>query len=161
MKFVLKTCAVAVMASFVGAPATAQNYSLEPYYGTVNLNTRFRPDPHVISARAGGPIDASVSATLDGHGCRGYISDAPDLRVNYTAGTTFPLIFSVSSSSDTTLVVHTPDGRWLCNDDGGAGENPSLRFDPAQSGQYDIWVGNYDSAALVDAELAISEVGSH
>lgn len=175
MKLVLKTCAAAVIASFVCASATAQTPLTPPTYGTVNLNVGFMPDPHVTSLQAGGSIDARGLAILAERGdifgnavpqrglldCRGYIAYGPDLRVNYAAGTTLPLIFSVNSSSDTTLVVNSPDGGWHCNNDGGEGLNPSLRFDPPQSGQYDIWVGAYVADVPMPAELTISETGSH
>lgn len=163
MKLIASTCAAAVAALALGAAASAQDWSLNPTYGTVNLNTGFLPDPHSVSLQSGGPIDAGSSPALAGASgiCRGYIANAPDYRLNYSAGSTFPLIISVNSSSDTTLVVNAPNGAWYCDDDGGEGLNPSMRFDSPMSGQYDIWVGTYGAAALAPAVLAISEVGSH
>ena len=72
-----------------------------------------------------------------------------------------PLIISVASSADTTLVVNAPDGSFYCDDDGGVnGSNPSVRFNNPQSGRYEIWVGTYRSGSPQAARLHISEVSS-
>ncbi len=133
------------------------DYSAAPAYGTVTLSAGFTPDPRVIALQSGGGIPASnVSSS-----CNGYIARAPDVRLNYRAGNTYPLILSVSSSTDTTLVVNGPGGEWYCDDDGGVnGLNPALRFNSPRSGQYDIWVGTYSGAQTHAARLHISEVES-
>lgn len=137
-------------------PASAQDFNATPNYGTINLRTGFTPDPNVVSVQSGGSLDAS---RIDSH-CAGFITSAPDVRLVYTAGS-LPLIISVASQSDTTLVVNGPDGRWYCDDDGGAnGLNPSLRFSRPASGRYEIWVGTYGRAALQRARLSISELTS-
>ena len=149
--------AAAALTAGCAALASAQDFSLDPAYGTINLSAGFTNDPRTVSLQSGGSISAS---TVSGS-CAGYIANAPDVRLNYSAGSTFPLILSVSSSSDTTLVVNGPDGRWYCDDDGGqSGLNPALRFDNPESGQYDIWVGTYASSSLQNATLYISEVSS-
>jgi len=82
------------------------------------------------------------------------------VRLNYNAGS-YPLIISVRSNADTTLVVNGPDGSWYCDDDGGnQGLNPSIRFNGPSSGRYEIWVGTYGNSSLQPAELHISEVYS-
>lgn len=148
--------AAAVCAGLTAA-ASAQDYSLNPTYGTMTLGSGFSNDPRTVSLQAGGSISASNAAG----GCSGFIANAPDVRVNYTAGSTFPLIFSVNSSSDTTLVINAPNGAWYCDDDGGVnGLNPQVRFDSPGSGQYDVWVGTYSSGSLQSATLYVSEVSS-
>jgi hypothetical protein len=144
------------LAAFVAVPAMAQDFNANPTYGTVNLRSGFTPDPHVVNVQSGGSIAASgVSSS-----CAGFIANAPDVRLNYTAGS-LPLIISAASAADTTLVINGPDGSWYCDDDGGAeGMNPSLRFGSPQSGQYDIWIGTYGNASLQAAQLNISEVGT-
>jgi hypothetical protein len=135
--------------------ATAQNYNLNPAYGTVNLTAGFTPDPYVVNVASGGRNDASQTVSSS---CRGFVADAPDVRLNYSSGS-FPLIISVNSSADTTLVVNAPDGSWYCDDDGGnQGMNPSLRFNNPQRGQYDIWIGTYGNASNQPAQLHISEL---
>lgn len=140
-------------------PASAQNVNGRPNFGQVNLRTGFTPDPRVISVVSGGQINAS---RVRGQGtCRGYISANPDARLVFTTDGDLPLIISVGSSDDTTLVVNTPDGRWLCDDDGGeSGLNPSIRINRPRSGRYEIWVGSYRAGQNSRARLHISEVRS-
>ena len=136
--------------------AVAQNYNAEPNYGTINLRSGFMPDPRVIALQSGGNIDVS---RLNSN-CQGFISNAPDVRLNYSAGS-LPLYISVDSSADTTLVINGPDGEWYCDDDGGEyGLNPSVRFNRPRSGRYEIWVGTYGGATLRNARLHISELYS-
>ncbi|MEE2527324.1 peptidase S1 [Hyphobacterium sp. HN65] len=148
--------ALAVMA-MTGA-AEAQDWRLNPTYGGVTLSSGYTPDPYLVNLQSGGSINASQSI---GGNCRGYVANAPDFRLQYRAGNILPLIISVSSSSDTTLVINAPDGRWYCDDDGGQGLNPSLRWNSPMSGQYDIYVGTYGSASYRNATLSISELSSY
>ncbi|MBX3562905.1 MAG: hypothetical protein KF780_13955 [Sphingomonas sp.] len=148
---------VALAASIAAIPASAQNFNAAPSYGTINLNGGFTPDPQVINMQSGGNIDAQRAISSS---CRGFIANAPDVRLVYSP-TSYPLIISVDSSADTTLVVNAPDGRWYCDDDGGErGLNPSVRFNRPMSGRYEIWVGTYGNASLQPARLYISEVTS-
>ncbi len=138
--------------------ATAQDFNAQPNYGTINLNAGFMPDPQVINLQSGGNIDAQRAVSSS---CRGFISNAPDVRLNYQAGNSLPLIISVASAADTTLVVNAPDGTWYCSDDEGVnGMNPMVRFNRPQSGRYEIWVGTYGNASLQPAQLHISELYS-
>lgn len=152
-----RTIAILASATAVAVlPAAAQNMNARPNYGTMNLSAGFRDDPRVVSLRAGGDIAASRISPR----CRGFITSAPDVRLNYDAGS-LPLIISVDARSDTTLVVNGPDGRWYCDDDGGVnGLNPSVRFNRPMSGRYEIWVGTYAAGATRPARLHVSELGS-
>ena len=154
IKHIVYAAALAASAAF---PAAAQNPNADPSYGTINLATGFTPDPQVVSLRSGGNIDAgSISAS-----CAGYIANAPDVRLVFTAGSNLPLVISANASADTTLVINAPDGNWYCDDDGGnEGLNPSIRFNRTMSGRYEIWVGTYGNSSLQSAELHISELYS-
>ncbi|WP_299329622.1 hypothetical protein [Parasphingopyxis sp.] len=152
----ITSAAIAASATFVAfAPANAQNINADPTYETVRLNGGFTPDPYTVQLRSGGSIDASTISSS----CRGYIANAPDVRLHFSAGS-LPLIISAASQADTTLVINAPNGNWYCNDDGGEGLNPSIRFDPAMSGRYEIWIGTYGSRSLEAARLSISEISS-
>ncbi|MEJ0059656.1 MAG: peptidase S1 [Terricaulis sp.] len=134
--------------------AAAQNVSLNPTYGTANLASGFQPDPYVVNVQSGGTINAQTLSP----DCAGFIATAPDIRLNFTGGS-LPLIISVASSADTTLVVNGADGQWYCDDDTGTnGLNPMVRFNNPRSGQYDIWVGTYGNATLQPAAVNISEL---
>ncbi len=119
-----------------GQPAML-NPSLTPNFGTQNL---LAGTQQTVQLTAGGPISASVV----GGNCSGFVTEAPDYRINFQnlAGI-LPLTFSVQSSADTTLVVHEPNGTWACDDDGGTSVNPAVQVSMPQAGQYDIWVGTY------------------
>jgi hypothetical protein len=140
-------------ASLLALPAQAQDFGLEPTYGTVALDAGFPEDPHVVSLQSGGDIDA---ATLGG-ACTGFIADAPDYRLNYTAGS-FPLLFVAIADVDTTLVINGPDGSWYCDDDSDGQLDPRVTFNAPESGQYDVWVGTYAAAELHEAALYITEI---
>lgn len=146
-----------VAAATLSTAAMAQpDYTRRPAFGTINLSSGFADDPRIIDVTAGGQLDA---ATL-GEGCVGSVANSPDVRLNYEAGE-LPLIISVSSADDTTLVINGPDGRWYCDDDSGVnGLNPAVRFDSPQSGQYDIYIGHYARGRRIPARLFISEVTS-
>jgi hypothetical protein len=154
----IRLLAVAASAAAIFAiPAAAQNINGNPNYGTVNLRTGFTPDPRVVPVVSGGNIDAS---RIRGD-CRGFISSSPDVRLVFNTRGNLPLIISVASGADTTLVVNGPDGRFLCDDDGGVnGLNPSIRIDRPRSGRYEIWVGSYRAGSNDRARLNISEVRS-
>ena len=130
----------------------AQDVSAKPAFGQARLSAGFDPDPYTRSITAGGAIDASKL----GGDCDGYIADAPDFRLNYTAGD-FELTIMAVSNSDTTLVINTPDGQWACDDDSGGDADPAFKFDDPQSGVYDIWISVYGEAATAEATLTISE----
>lgn len=156
MPFV-RTLAVAVsLAAAAALPAIAQDFDADPNFGTLELASGFTPDPRVIDVRSGGPLDShTLSAS-----CRGFISNAPDVRLHYNAGSS-PLIISVAASADTTLVVNGPDGSWYCDDDSGeSGLNPMVRFNNPRDGRYEIWVGTFASSSLQPARLHISELRS-
>jgi hypothetical protein len=145
----------AVAAMTLSTAASAQpDFSRTPSFGTINLSAGFDGDPRVIAVTAGGRLDAS---TIDPD-CRGSVANAPDVRLNYSAGS-LPLIISVDSGADTTLAINGPDGQWYCNDDTN-GVNPVVRFDSPGSGQYDIYIGHYGQGSRIPARLYISEVTS-
>jgi hypothetical protein len=100
----------------------------------------------------GGNIDASTIF----ENCRGFINSTPDLLVQYDAGT-IPLTIMATSSSDTTLIVRVPDGRYYCSDDD-VGLNPLVTIADPVSGQYEIWIGVYGGASTVDADLRVGEL---
>lgn len=151
-----KIVAAAALACAVAVPAVAQDYNARANYGELSLESGFTPDPRVISLRAGGDQAARNLSSS----CSGFVTNAPDVRLHFDAGS-LPLIISVDAGSDTTLIVNAPDGSYYCDDDGGVnGLNPSVRFNRPMSGRYEIWVGTYSSGSTQPARLHISEVSS-
>jgi hypothetical protein len=157
LRIVAAVAAAAVVLS-AGA-ASAQDWQAQAAYGHIQLASGFQPDPHNVSLTAGGEINARTTL---GNAGPGFIANAPDFDLVWQAGNLgLPLVISVDSQVDTTLVVRTPNGQWLCEDDGGFNAlNPGMRIDNPQSGLYDIWVGTYNGG-YAPAVLSISEIVSH
>ncbi len=120
---------------------------------SISLTAGFTPDPFTTVLAAGGALDAS---TID-PACYGSIASEPDFVLNYTAGD-WPLRIFVTSDADTTLLMRTPGGDVLCNDDAD-GLNPSLALQNPESGRYEVFIGTYDpSGGNPDATLAVTEI---
>ena len=108
-------------------------------------------EPFRTQLRSGGNLD--VRSMDLGPGCVGFAMERPDVIVHLRE-TAARLAFSVrANGGDTTLVVHTPDGRWLCNDDGPSGSDPRIDIESPASGQYDVWVGSYRADQHLRATL--------
>lgn len=154
MKTLLKTVIAAVFAGTLSAPAAqAQNYGLNPAFGSVRLNAGFLPDPYQRRGiQAGGDQHFQGSQGCPGGG---WFANAPDYRLYYRAGG-YPLTIFVNAPGDTMLLVNDPSTRWFCNDDAD-GLNPAVRFDRPASGQYDIWVGTYNRGRVRNSTIYISE----
>ena len=79
---------------------------------SINPEAGFPLDPFLVSVQAGGPVTASTLSEA----CQGYISEAPVVTADYQGEADLLKVFFYSDSN-TTLVVQTPDGDYLCNDD--------------------------------------------
>lgn len=121
-----------------------------PMFGTAEVTMGGRPDPVLLNGRFGGPLQAS---TISGD-CRGWISQAPNHVVNARTG--FPnLRFVVRGDADSTLVVRYPDGRVVCDDDGGGSLQPLVEG-PTGPGQILVWVGSYASGSVGNYQLGVT-----
>ncbi|MDC0598381.1 hypothetical protein OAP18_00860 [Gammaproteobacteria bacterium] len=144
-----------VLSSLAVGVAQAQDYELPATYGEESLVSGFLPDPFTIDVEAGGDIEAGKL----GSSCVGYIADAPDFELSFENGG-LPLYFYVVSDGDTSLAINTPSGDWLCDDDSGGNLNPLVEVSEADSGVYDIWIGNVGESRgdYVPGTLSISEL---
>lgn len=123
--------------------------------GVHPLSGGFRPDPFQTAARAGGSIH--VPDLRLGAGCRGYVGAQPDVIVRFSGSA--PLLrFFVRATSDVTLVVGDPGGRYLCNDDvvPGRTTNPMVDVYAPRPGQYDVWIGTPAAGQSADATLFVT-----
>lgn len=155
--------AAALAGPACAVPAAAQADFATATAGPVDevwLEGGFLPDPYAVTVIAGGETDAAEDPLRAAAGCRGYVTQRPTLVLSYDAGRDLPLIVSAGSRDDTTLVVHGPGGEWRCNNDGGRGLNPSIRWEEPASGVYEIWVGTYLPDQAPVATLHISEITS-
>ena len=137
------SAAVGVEAQYL-APQAAPTYGSAPLM--LNRGTTLR-------GIAGGPVTLS---DVSGN-CRGYAQPMPSHVLNVSPGTSQVRI-GATSDVDTTLMVQTPDGRILCDDDGGEGLNPLLEF-AATPGQYRVWVGSYSSSSSGPYNLDATAIG--
>lgn len=129
------------------------------HFGTHSLSAGFMPDPKVIRVTSGGNLN--VSRMGYGSGCRGYATSTPDAIVNYTGSSSSNFLrFYVQASGDTTLVINDATGTWHCNDDS-VGLNPMVSITNAPSGQYDVWVGSYQSGQQISGTLNVTELRSN
>jgi hypothetical protein len=136
-----------------GTPAADLAWDAEPTYGTLRLAAGFDDDPRTLEVRAGGP-DAAAGL---GDACAGFIaSDAPDAAVEYEAGD-YPLTFYVRAEEDTTLVVRTPGGEILCDDDTDDAD-PVVSVEEPETGRYAVWVGTFAAGPTRDATLHVTEL---
>jgi len=137
--FFLSACALSLAAC--GGPSGPEGLEVgkSPQDGQVRIGHNFGPDARQIETQAGGILNAQSLEGLS-H-CAGNIDPRPNVRVRYTSNRGSFHIRS-NARADTTLVVRTPSGEWLCNDDY-LGLDPVVSADPAERGEYDVWVGSY------------------
>ena len=139
--------AAAVAAQFRLTPRTSRSH-----FGTVLRVGAEVAAPTRRTLTSGGNLN--VQSMELGAACRGYVTDRPDVIVHYTQPGP-RLRFAVRGGGDTTLIVHTPDGRWLCDDDGGGDLNPLIEHLEPAAGQYDVWVGSYRIGEYHPASLSV------
>lgn len=119
---------------------------------SIDLEAGFPLDPTFVSVQAGGEVDASLLASH----CTGFINRQPVVTVNLADTVPYAEVFFVSDS-DPTLVVLTPDGQLLCNDDWHKDVlDPAIELADAAPGVYRIWVGSYAKNQLIPGVLALT-----
>ena len=120
---------------------------------TMSPQAGFPLDPFLVSLQGGGPVDAS---TLAGSGCTGYITAAPSFSVDYTGKADLIRAFFYSDG-DPTLVIETPDGKYLCNDNTTEQLlDPTFEIQKPLQGRYNIWVGSAAAKDLVPGFLVLT-----
>lgn len=154
---VLTLALTALLALPAANTARAQNLNVEPLFGTTSLQAGFTSTPFTVEVSPGGE-DETVNL---GDGCYGYIRFAqPDFVLSYQADAN-PLGVFALSDLDITMAINDPAGDWHCNDDHPylSGTNSGIQFNEPLSGDYQIWVGSYESGAeSIATLLAITEV---
>ncbi len=122
----------------------------------ISLGRGFSPDPYIADGENG--TDAVAEDFSDDETCRGSVSTAPDLVLDVQ--TAFPVLNIAANAmpgqedEDLTLVVRTPTGAYLCNDDT-VGVSPLISA-AVEPGEYAIWVGAYADNVVLRYRLAVS-----
>jgi hypothetical protein len=90
--------------------------------------------------------------------CGGLVTIAPTYAFDWS-GEAQGLTLLAEASSDTTLLVRTPDGSFLCADDtdGPRNLNPWLTIPEPAAGRYLVWIGRVDPDAPVSGMLTLTE----
>jgi hypothetical protein len=141
------------MLAFVAAGSLrAQDVNAKARYGDKELVTGFTPDPLLVKVEAGGAVEVARG------GFTQHVDKNPDFRLVFKTDGKLPLIIRVDSTSDTALLVNTPDEQWIVDDDSGGNLNPMIRIDNPKSGRYEIWVGTIQKGVTPNATLSISEI---
>jgi hypothetical protein len=143
-------------------PAQAQlRLNGDPHFGIVRLEAGFEEDPKTVRVISGGRIDVSELDVCPD--CTGFASPAPDVRLVWKGSDADLVIFfqADDSSHDATLIVNTPEAKWLGNDDAHDDTlNPMIRLSGYGEGVYDIWIGSFSAGERIRGVLKITEIDS-
>lgn len=122
---------------------------------TITLNTGFSPDPSIATGTSGGAVEASTLSA----DCAGWVSATPDHILQLEAAMPRLKIMALGTeeNSDVTLVVHRPDGSYVCNDDSD-GFHPMIESEEGgmPAGRYEIFVGSYEQGRRQPYRLGIT-----
>jgi hypothetical protein len=119
---------------------------------TMSPQAGFPLDPFVVSLQGGGPVAASTLAK----DCPGYITSAPSFSVEYRGKGDLIRAFFYSDG-DTTLVLQTPDRKFLCNDNTTAQLlDPTIELQKPAPGRYNLWVGSAVAQDLIPGFLVLT-----
>lgn len=119
---------------------------------TLDVDAGLPLDPTFVSVQAGGSIDASLLSSQ----CVGFINAQPVVTVKLANAVPYAEVFFMSDS-DPTLVVLTPDGQLLCNDDWHKDVlDPAVQLTDAVPGVYKIWVGSYAKNQLIPGVVVLT-----
>jgi serine protease Do len=130
-----------------------------PYFGEVELERYFVPDPHSVIVLSGGTIDVREQGY--GSGCVGHASRRPDVRLRWSGSTERLRVYFLpdTAGDDATLIVNASDGSWVCNDDAhGSTLDPEVSLGNVGEGRFDIWVGSYSSGDTIEGTLYFTEL---
>ena len=141
--------------STVGGATTAAQQTSETAFVSINPEAGFPLDPFIISLQAGGPMDATALAKE----CRGHVTKNPTVSVDYKGKADMLKVFFYSDG-DPVLIVRTPDGKVLCNDNTNTVLlDPTVTLPKPGAGRYDIWVGSALARDLIPGFLAFTGHG--
>ncbi len=119
---------------------------------TIDLQAGFPLDPTFVSVNGGGEVDARLLA----RGCTGYINRQPVVTVKWTGQADMVRAFFYSDG-DPTLMVLTPKGELLCNDNANAQLlDPFIEMENPVAGEYRIWVGSAAKNQLIPGVLVLT-----
>lgn len=141
-------------------PAGVFTPDADPTVATLALGgtDAFWLDPTMVSLHSGAVTSAGVDASTLGRGCGGTIDEHPDVVLNWTEDErveTLRIFFL--SMGDPTLVVVTPAGDILCNDDlNPLMLDPYITLDKPAAGRYAIYLGSFAGKTTTPGFLVVT-----
>jgi len=145
-----------------GTPAATQTARSNPANGpagaflSIHPQAGFPLDPFLVTVQGGGAVKASTLAP----DCAGYVAAGPTVTVDYQGSVDLLRVFFYSDG-DPTLVVRTPDGKYLCNDNTNAALlDPTIEVAKPAKGRYDVWIGSAQAKDLIPGFLVFTGHGN-
>ncbi|AKF04925.1 tetratricopeptide repeat protein [Sandaracinus amylolyticus] len=109
-----------------------------------------------IEATIGGVVDLSALGLRPS--CVGFVDAEPDAVLSVPEGSS-ELHVGVRAAADAILAIRDPAGRWLCADDGVAGDyDPSIAIGDPVQGDYLVWAGTLDREPNIPARLLVAAI---
>lgn len=126
----------------------------DPTYAEINLSARFELDPYIVRVIGESEVDASTVSSE----CAGFIPAVPSVVINWTGDIEVLRLYTYTND-DPVMVVVTPGGDVLCNDD----MNPvvldaAVEIDNPMEGRYAVHVGSYAAGTESHGFLAVTEL---
>ncbi len=89
--------------------------------------------------------------------CNGFVSETPAYIFRVSESTEMVRTY-FEAQQDTTLLVETPDGEFICNDDVDSNENLNPLVDIAKpvEGEYRVYLGSFDPAFAIEGSLTVT-----
>ena len=132
----------------------------DPLAATLTLGGtgNFWLDPTLVSILGGVAAGTPVKASTLGANCSGSIAERPDAVLEWAQDDTVKTLrIFMLSLGDPTLVVVTPSGDVLCNDDySPLVADPYLSIDAPEAGRYAIYAGSFEDAAVAPGFLVVT-----
>jgi hypothetical protein len=131
-------------------PKKAQSIILPKINSKPKISSALEDSPFQYTTQTRGKKKVQFHSKCD----KIWIESSPTARINYQNKASHALHFSLQNTTNSYLVVKSPDGRWLCDGQSHAGQ-PWTVFPAAPDGEYTIWIGNKERNQQITATLIV------
>ncbi len=138
-------------------PVSILQTAQEPLTGvTLDITTGFGDQTLEFAENGQIPLfDVATGNDL----CTGFVESLPTVAFNWSGEGEQVHVYA-EGDHDSSLMVYTPSGDFVCNDDteiGGENLNPSVTFETPEEGRYVIYVGSFIPGETVSGTITITE----
>jgi hypothetical protein len=138
-----------------GSAVTAAQQAPATAFITISPEAGFPLDPFIVSLQAGGPLDAGTIAKE----CHGFVAKNPAVIVDYKGKAELLKVFFYSDG-DPVLLIQTPDGKFVCNDNTSPVLlDPTVTLTKPAQGRYNVWLGSALARDLIPGFLVFTGRG--